>query len=135
MHQPAPHGAPPPREGCRGRTDVTRPEEHEHVVRPRDPAEGLLQLADPRRRRPAPRLPSGAHRLAEARCIRAGNRLLSGGVHVGDEQRVRETEHPRELVEEVSRPRVSMRLKCDHQALLRPGFARGREIVASISRG
>ena len=65
-----------------------------------------------------PRVRIGA---ADGAAVGGGNRRLAGGVHLGHQQRVAGGQHGGEIVEQVARARVAMRLERQHHAA--PGVA------------
>jgi hypothetical protein len=58
-----------------------------------------------------------------ARPSAGGNRHLAGRVHLGDQQRIARRQHGGEVVEQVTRTRVAMRLEREHHAAPRVALA------------
>ena len=66
--------------------------------------------------------------------VGAGDRRLAGGVHLVDDERVGVGEHLRELVEQVARARVAMRLEGEHDAAAGPALAGGLDRRGDLGR-
>ena len=67
--------------------------------------------------------PAAAHRAADRAPVGAGDRRFAGRIHFRDQEHVAFAEHAPEVVQQIARTRVAMRLKHQHQASLRPALA------------
>ncbi len=80
---------------------------------------------------------AGAHGAADGAAVRARDRRLAGGVDLGHEQHVALAEHPAEIIQQVARTRIAMRLESEHQTARRPRLAhrveRGRDFGRMMS--
>ena len=82
-------------------------------------------------------LAARAHGAADGAAISGRDRLFACGIDLGDQQRVTAGEHGRDVVEQVARARVAMRLESQHQAAagvaLADGVERGSDLGGMVS--
>ena len=78
--------------------------------------------------------PAAAHGAADRAAVGVRDRLLARRVDLGHEQRVRSRERAAEVVDQVVRARVAVRLEGEHQPPARPGLARGLDRRLDLGR-
>ena len=103
------------------------------VAIPRDIANGRRDVADglDEHRLDAP---GDANRARQCAAVGGDDRRFAGGVDVGEHQRIRRRQDADEILEQVARARVAMRLERQHDAP--PGkLSRAAASVAAISTG
>ncbi len=79
-------------------------------------------------------LAARAHRARERAAVGVRDRRFAGRIDLGQHEHVGFGEHVREVVEQIARARVAMRLERDDEPLLRPAVARGREHGRELAR-
>ena len=105
----------------------------DHVARPRDPRERRRHVVErAARRRPAP-VTLRRIAAASASSVTPGNRLLAGGVDVGQHDVIGAGQRRAERVHQRRRPREAVRLKRDDDAAVRA--CRAAASTAAISVG
>src|SRR6187455_1025573 len=95
--------------------DGTRAHGHKHIARTEYGTQRLVQSFDLFHEHWLD-LAARADGAAYGAPVGGGNRRLAGRVHLGDQQRIARRQHSGEVVEQVARTRVAMRLEREHHA-------------------
>ncbi len=113
--------------------DVTGAHRQHHVAVTHDAGQGIRQFVERLEQHGLHATPR-ADRATERFAVRAGDRGFAGRIHLGDDERVGIRQHLRELVEQVARARVAMRLEDQHDTTVRPALARGLDGRRDLGR-
>src|SRR5579862_7658807 len=117
----------------RDRTDVSRPHHHDYIARAQyitQRRSDLLDALDEDRLD----LAAAAHRAAHRAPVGVLDGRFAGRVHLPDQQYVDASEHVGEVIEQIVRAGVAVRLKYQHQPTAGPGLLQRFECGGDLGR-